>query len=360
MKIRMTFLAFILINLSFFAQNIQVEVFPPTIKCLPCMAMDWEVTVTNTGEKNIWLAGDNLERAVDINTHIPAEYSRENGDSLTCYRSLYDPSTPITMEPDQDAKIKHKILFKAGESFKVHMSDYPGIYCPIDRDISGLWNGKVTIPLYVAEGDYVRDIKKLLVYGKFSVELAKIKDGDMAAVKAVWDEAIKANPRYEIKEGRPTWFDYFSCPSSIVEKVLFQKYPQSLYAGDCLVNNGLSGPLDMYSRMTKEEFDKLYHLVGSTADKEKRRAEIEKGVTEFITDARKFLSLNEDFCREDMMRRQIANSLFIMNRPQEAWQEVEKLSKRNSIYANEAKALLANRMKYQVNCPQKDVKDTAK
>ncbi len=98
-----------------------------------------------------------------------------------------------------------------------------------------------------------------------------------------------------------------------------------------------------------------YHLVGTETEKEAKRKEIKQRLTNRIERHREFLREHPYFRCEDIMRNQIAKALFDTDKPNEAWQEVEVLSKMGcNRRAEEARELLLERKKLLVDSSGKE------
>jgi hypothetical protein len=122
---------------------------------------------------------------------------------------------------------------------------------------------------------------------------------------------------------------------------LYNKYPTSTYAGYAMLSYGPSGSLSDASKITPEKFDEKYYVVGTPAEKEMRRKEAKQKYENFLKKARAFLSIHPDFSREALLRKEMANALFYTDKSQEAWLEVETLSKLEGESAEEARTVLS-------------------
>ncbi len=144
------------------------------------------------------------------------------------------------------------------------------------------------------------------------------------------------------------WGDVLACgfcsnEDKDIRVDLLQKYPTSTYAGYVLVKHGPSGSLKDASKITPEKFDERFYIVGSDEEKEKKRKEAKQKYEDFILQARKYLALHPEFPMASLLKKEIVNALFYTDRKDEAWIEMEALSKMEGEWAEEAKAVLAKK-----------------
>lgn len=107
-----------------------------------------------------------------------------------------------------------------------------------------------------------------------------------------------------------------------------------------MLSYGPSESLSDASKVTPDKFDEKYYVVGTPAEKEARRKEAKQKYEEFISKAKAFLIIHPNFSREGLLRKEIANALFYTDKSQEAWLEIETLSKLEGECAKEAKSVL--------------------
>ena len=125
-------------------------------------------------------------------------------------------------------------------------------------------------------------------------------------------------------------------------KAIFKTYPESIYAGYALVKKGPHGSLQDASCITPKQRDINWYvpIAASSPKKEERRDKVRKSYEDFINQTRTFLNVHPNFSQQDLLRKELAIALFFLDRPDEAWKEVDKLSKLNGRWAEEAKAVL--------------------
>ncbi|MEW5764516.1 MAG: hypothetical protein ACOYXN_09435, partial [Acidobacteriota bacterium] len=120
------------------------------------------------------------------------------------------------------------------------------------------------------------------------------------------------------------------------------RFPTSTYAGYVLVKLGGGMSLQEASRVTPEVRDQVWYVpTGASREKqEEHRRMVRKNYEEFVSQARTFLAAHPDFSQRALLRKQLAIHLFYLDRAQEAWVEVEALSKLDGPWAEEARALM--------------------
>lgn len=345
MKIKMMFVVLILTGLGIYAQDIRVEVSPGLVKCLPGVPVDIVINVTNAGKEDIWIAAESLSEGIRIKKN---SYAGDNGETMNCYY----PS-PITVKivppTDCDGPIKDVIRFKAGETIKMYELVCPGCHCPVSRDLTGLWKGEIEVTMPIAEGVTISGIKKTVIVKEYMVEIQKLEEDDLAYLNAakVWPN--KPDPKVYYKGDYFYWKELFRpniIPKEEIERMLNQEYAGSTYAGYQMLRHSPGDSLKYASKIDEIKFDmhinnnnKLF----SAAEKEERRKAAKLRYSDFVNKARSFLVTHSDFPQEDLMRNAIAVALFYTDKPQEAWMEVETLAMMEGRFADDAKALLAER-----------------
>ena len=126
---------------------------------------------------------------------------------------------------------------------------------------------------------------------------------------------------------------------------LLAKYPSSTYAGYVLVGQGPGGSLQAASVMTPEVRDLEWHVptAATPAKQDEWRKVARESYETFVKQARAFLCIHPDFAEQALLRRELATALFNLDKPDEAWMEVEALSKLDGQWAEEARNCLKAR-----------------
>lgn len=347
MKIKMMFLAFLLAGMGIYAQDIRVQVSPALTKCLPGVPVDLTISVANAGKEDVWIAAENLRQGIEIKEK---GFLGKGGETLDCstLKVHIDYAPPISgHHPDHPLKVK--VPLKAGETFKISKEVHPGAYCPVSRDLTGLWKGEIEISIPVAEGDLESSVKRTVVVKEYQVEIRKLEGDDLAYFNALKSWMAKADPK-KVDLGEPLiWRELLrslKIPNEQIKQMLSQEYSGSTYAGYSIVRYGPGCLLKDASKMDQKKFDaSINNDCGafSEAEQEERRKKVKLDYSDFIKKARSFLATHPDFPREDYMRHQIACALFETDNPNEAWMEVKTLAMLEGQAADDARALLAEK-----------------
>ena len=228
MKKTILLMFLLLLCLTQYAQNVQIEVNPSTIKFLPGAPALFEVKITNLGDKEIPIAGKRLSDGISVSGVV---LKKESGEKLQC-NSQEEQSSYFKGEPD--TPIKDVIYLKAGEVYRVSTGVYEEKGCPIEKDVSGIWDGEITVTIKVAEGPLVKDVSDKKFSAKVRVEIEKPQGEDLAYINAVRKWLKEADPK-EIKgytaEVRPlTWGELLNSFRIPVNQILLSKFPTSTYA----------------------------------------------------------------------------------------------------------------------------------
>ncbi len=128
---------------------------------------------------------------------------------------------------------------------------------------------------------------------------------------------------------------------------LLQRFPTSTYAGYALIHTGPGGSLSTFEKcwtITARQRDDAWYVpqAASPARQEARRQLVRSNYQGFVQRAQAFLAIHPDFARADLLRKELANALFMLGQRDEALQEVQKLAKMSGPVAEEAKAVMAN------------------
>jgi hypothetical protein len=97
--------------------------------------------------------------------------------------------------------------------------------------------------------------------------------------------------------------------------------------------------------LTPEKRDLEWHVpTGATlAKQEEWRKAARESYETFIKQAKAFLCVHPDFAEQALLRKELATALFNVDKPDEAWIEVEALAKLEGQWADEAKDCLKAR-----------------
>lgn len=129
---------------------------------------------------------------------------------------------------------------------------------------------------------------------------------------------------------------------TLPEAEILKNFPTSTYAGYALLGHGPSGSLREASALTPERRDLEWHVpTGAPPVKQEEwRKTARDNYEKFVKEARAFLCIHPDFSQQNLLRKELANALFNVDKPDEAWAEVEVLAKLEGQWADEAKACL--------------------
>lgn len=341
MKLKWLVALLILLGMKTLGQEFAVNITPKSVKILPGAPASLLVAVTNQSQKDLWIVGKCLKDGIILKDSLLLD---AQGKKLECSSNNVAGSSTGSFP---NAPIKDKVLFKSGETFEMCSGIYTEKGCPLSQDISGKWTLRKVVEIMIAEGPLVKDIRYAEAVGEMEVEFQKAEGEDLAYIEAVKEWLNNADPK-ELKgytaEVKPlTWGELLTSRRIPVTQILLQKYPTSTYAGYVLVKYGPSGSLKDASKITPEKFDERFYVVGSDEEKEKKRKEAKQKYEDFILQARKYLALHPEFPMASLLKKEIVNALFYTDRKDEAWIEMEALSKMEGEWAEEAKAVLAKK-----------------
>ena len=127
-----------------------------------------------------------------------------------------------------------------------------------------------------------------------------------------------------------------------IRNTILEKYPSSTYAGYALLKQGPALSLQGASAVTPEVRDREWYVpVSATpAEQEACRKKARESYEAFVGKAPAFFAAHPDFAETALLRKELAIALFYLDRPSQAWAEVETLSKLTGPSADEAKACL--------------------
>ncbi len=123
---------------------------------------------------------------------------------------------------------------------------------------------------------------------------------------------------------------------------LLKQYPTSTYAGYALL--GLGPGFTMWDLVNLSAENRDQHLaVPQGASKEKQdefRAKSLEAYQSFLDKAKQFLLLHPDFAQIDLLRKEMANALFLLGRQDEALEQVKLIEAKDGSLAEEAEKTL--------------------
>ncbi len=154
MKKMILFLILVMAATAILAQEFKVEICPVTMKCFPGEIKKMEVKVTNASDKDIWLVGRRTGKGISF--EAGEFYNYKKGETLNCPNPNKEDILYGTTRPDLRIE---KTLFKAGESYMMDKDMILERYCPISRDLTGIWKGKIIVTVRIANGDFYKDIE---------------------------------------------------------------------------------------------------------------------------------------------------------------------------------------------------------
>ena len=136
---------------------------------------------------------------------------------------------------------------------------------------------------------------------------------------------------------------------------LLQRFPTSTYAGYALVKLGPASTMWAVAQQTLEQRDiELGIPAGAPREAQERyRATQRTGREEFVKKAERFLAAHPDFAQADLLRKEVATALFLLDRPDEAFTEVRKIKATEGPLAEEAKRTLEEAEKRAAPNPKK-------
>ena len=123
---------------------------------------------------------------------------------------------------------------------------------------------------------------------------------------------------------------------------LLSKYPTSTYAGYALVKRGDGSTLWYTAAMTLEQRE-VHWAVPQGASRQAQdahRARVRQSYEEFVAMAERFLAAHPDFSQADLLHKELANSLFLLDRRDAALVHLNALAESMSPLSEEAKKAL--------------------
>lgn len=245
-----------------------------------------------------------------------------------------------------NAPIKNKVLFGAGDTFRISSGIYADKSCPLSRDLTGKWIAKVAVKIMVVEGPLVKDIRYVKAVGEVEVEFLKPEGEDLAYIKAVQDWLSKADPKeingYTEKVKPLTWGELLSSFRIPVNRILLPKYPTSTYAGYELYDHFptlANAKLDVIENQEKA----LQNWCDRGQSQEKilkRKQETLAELDSYANQVKIFLGCHPNFLYGNSLRKRLAVCLGLNGRVAEAMEQVELLSKGEGKEAEDAREFL--------------------
>jgi len=122
-------------------------------------------------------------------------------------------------------------------------------------------------------------------------------------------------------------------------------FPASTYAGYALAQSGPGGSLswsEKWWKLTAQQRDDAWYVpqAASKAAQDARRKSVREGYEGFVQRARAFLAIHPDFAQAGILRKELANALFMLDRRDEALEQLELLAKMTGPVAEEAQKAL--------------------
>ncbi len=123
---------------------------------------------------------------------------------------------------------------------------------------------------------------------------------------------------------------------------LLDNFPTSTYAGYALVGHGDGSTLWYIAAMTPEQREIHWSIPkgASQQAQDAHRAKARQGCEEFVAMAERFLAVHPDFAQADLLHKELANSLFLLDRRDAALIHVRALAESKSAVSEEAKKTL--------------------
>jgi hypothetical protein len=228
MKVRMLFSFLMLWAVNIASQEFSIDVTPKKVKVLPGAPVSLSVTLTNDSHKDLWICGKELKNGIRSGGAILIDVA---GQELNCTQSGESASSTGAFP---NAPIKDKVLFGAGETFRMSSGIYADKACPLSRDLTGKWTARVAVKIMVVEGPLVKDIRYAQAVGEIEVEFQKPEGEDLAYINAVTEWLNKADPKtlrgYTAQAKPLTWGELLSSFRIPVPQMLLKNYPTATYA----------------------------------------------------------------------------------------------------------------------------------
>lgn len=119
---------------------------------------------------------------------------------------------------------------------------------------------------------------------------------------------------------------------------VLRRFPTCTYAGYALVKLGPKSTMWGLPKQTPEqrEIELSIPKGAPREDQEKHRAKLLAAYEDFVTKAERFLQAHPDFAQADLLRKEIANALFLLDRPQQALVYVRAIQAKEGPLAEEA------------------------
>ncbi|HQO19983.1 MAG TPA: hypothetical protein PLA03_06410 [Acidobacteriota bacterium] len=339
MKVRMLFAFLMLWAVNIASQEFSIDVTPKKVKVLPGAPVSLSVTLTNDSHKDLWICGKELKNGIRSGGAILIDVA---GQELSCTQSGESASSTGAFP---NAPIKDKVLFGAGETFKMSSGIYAEKACPLSRDLTGKWTARVAVKIMVVEGPLVKDIRYAQAVGEIEVEFQKPEGEDLAYINAVTDWLNKADPKtlkgYTAQAKSLTWGELLSSFRIPVPQMLLKNYPTSTYAGYELAKCAKENLHD-YVNMSHEDIDEVLGVRGLIPEKQDAyRKERKKHFQDKLNLLQAFIAVHPDFVKADMIRSGISFYLLILGRQNEAMEEIKILSKMEGRWAEGARKALS-------------------
>jgi len=139
---------------------------------------------------------------------------------------------------------------------------------------------------------------------------------------------------------------------------LLKRFPTSTYAGYALLSEGPG--FTMWDLVNLSDSNRDQHLTipqGVSIEKQDElRTKYLASYQSFLDKAEKFLTVHPDFARRDLLRKEMANALFLLGRQEEALSQVKLIEAKEGPLAEEAKKTLQKAGVVKPSCKTKNKK----
>ena len=312
------------------AQQLTVECTLHPDKVLFGVPAAAEFVITNKTDKTFYVCG-----------------VKDKGGTLTPLRwhaQAYDPGgTPVPFHKsyanfvgEEMANVKHPLA--PGESLSRTLA-LPITDVTIDKLPPGRYELTLTVSYSASDAPGVWE-KKTETRAAFELtapqkEDAAWLDGLRAAILA----ADKKDLRRPDRQRPLGWYEVLSGPVEGIIPEMVNQHPTSTYAGYALLKKGPATSLQAASVITPEVRDREWYVpvAATPAEREARRKTVREGYETFTHQAHAFLAVHPDFAEAALLRKELAITFFYLDKPQEAWIEVEALSKLEGQWAEEGR-----------------------
>ena len=337
MRKELLFLLLLSVTSAALSQGLTLRSSPSSLRILPGAPADFELTVENSSGKPLRLLGTTLEQALAPKSSVLVN---AGGEALDCLSRVAVCTVTSPQPPCQGPAV----VFPAGGVVRMPFGIYSERSCPL-RDVPpGHYTGKVWIEPYVCEGENVQTMKAAL---DIPVTVEAPQGQDAAYLRALEQAVRETPPKFSgTYGGALKWMEVLNSPRIHPEQIALSRFPTSTYAGYALIHTGPGGSLSTFEKwwtMTARQRDDAWYVpqAASPARQEARRQLVRSNYQGFVQRAQAFLAIHPDFARADLLRKELANTLFMLDQRDEAVEEVHKLATMKGPVADEARAVLS-------------------